>query len=154
MSEAALKASKQAMAQTMLLTSSVSSTYSAKLNRDSLLYMQTHTLRPKFSQLLYNPLPSPSTSFPFSSSSRSFTTQALFKFKTKAPPKVNKASTKVIFLEFVCRIRYYFFLTLELTSFDLYRLQIPSQRLKMVSLAPLVALVLPRRTSSLLVALP
>ncbi|QCE15775.1 photosystem II 22 kDa protein, chloroplastic isoform X1 [Vigna unguiculata] len=72
------------MAQTMLLMSSVSSSHSLGLKKD--LFLQ---LRPKFSQLSFNPLPS---STPFPSSPRTFTTLALFKSKTKAPP----AKTKVV----------------------------------------------------------
>ncbi|BAT78637.1 hypothetical protein LR48_Vigan04g177600 [Vigna angularis] len=71
------------MAQTMLLMSSVSSSHSLGLKKE--LFQQ---LRPKFSQLSFNPLPSSSS---FSSSPRTFTTLALFKSKTKAPP----AKTKV-----------------------------------------------------------
>ncbi|KAK7353184.1 hypothetical protein VNO80_18624 [Phaseolus coccineus] len=78
------------MAQTMLLMSSVSSSHSLDLKKD--LFLQ---LRPKFSQLSFNPLPSSAS---FSSSPRTFTTLALFKSKTKAPPaktKVTKSKPKV-----------------------------------------------------------
>ncbi|TKY56143.1 Photosystem II 22 kDa protein [Spatholobus suberectus] len=80
------------MAQTMLLMSSVPSSYSIDPKRDSLLQLQNQRLRPKFSHLFFNPLPSASYSF---SSSRTFTTLALFKTKTKAPPsKVVKSEPK------------------------------------------------------------
>ncbi|KAJ1388112.1 Chlorophyll A-B binding protein [Sesbania bispinosa] len=79
------------MAQTMLLMSSVSSSYSVDLKKDPLLQLQSQRLRPKFAHLSFNPFPSNSLFF----SSRSFTTLALFKSKTKAPPKVVKPKPKV-----------------------------------------------------------
>ncbi|XP_004502468.1 photosystem II 22 kDa protein, chloroplastic [Cicer arietinum] len=79
------------MAQTMLLMSSVSSTYSVDLKKDPLLQLQCQRLRPKFSDISFNPLNSNSKSF----SSRTFTTLALFKSKAKAPPKVVKPKPKV-----------------------------------------------------------
>ncbi|CAI8598280.1 unnamed protein product [Vicia faba] len=72
------------MAQTMLLMSSVSSTYSVTLNKDPLLQLQCQRLKPRFSDISFNPLSSNSKSF----SSRTFKTLALFKSKTKAPAKV------------------------------------------------------------------
>ena len=85
----------EAMAQTMLLMSSVSSSYSVDLKKDLFLQLQSQSLRPKFSQLSFNPLPSSTSSF---SSPRTFTTLALFKSKTKAAPaktKVTKPKQKV-----------------------------------------------------------
>ncbi|XP_027353048.1 photosystem II 22 kDa protein, chloroplastic-like [Abrus precatorius] len=82
------------MAQTMVLMSSVSSSYSVDLKKYPLLQLQSQRLRPKFSHVSFNPLPS--NSLPFSS--RTFTTLALFKSKTKsAPPKtkVTKPKPKV-----------------------------------------------------------
>ncbi|XP_061363858.1 photosystem II 22 kDa protein, chloroplastic [Gastrolobium bilobum] len=80
------------MAQTMLLMSSVSSSYSVDLKKDPLLQLQSQRLRPRFSHISFNPLPSNSLVF----SSRTFTTLALFKSKTKAPPKkVEKPKPKV-----------------------------------------------------------
>ncbi|MED6125849.1 hypothetical protein PIB30_072476 [Stylosanthes scabra] len=79
------------MAQTMLLMSSVSTTYSMDLKKDTLLQLQNQRLRPKFSHLPFNPIPSNSLTF----SPRTFTTLALFKSKTKAPPKVVKPKPKV-----------------------------------------------------------
>ncbi|KAJ1376408.1 Chlorophyll A-B binding protein [Sesbania bispinosa] len=81
------------MAKTMLLMSSAPSSYSIDLKRDSFFQLQSQRLGPKFSPLLFNPLPS--TSFSFSSSCRTFKTLALFKSKTKAPPsKVVKSKPK------------------------------------------------------------
>ncbi|KAJ4700683.1 Photosystem II 22 kDa protein chloroplastic-like [Melia azedarach] len=78
------------MAQTMLLMSGVSTSHVGNLKRDSLLSFQSQRLKPKqLSQLLYfNPLPAST------SSSKSFTTLALFKSKTKAPPKKAVAKPK------------------------------------------------------------
>ncbi|KAI4307271.1 hypothetical protein L6164_030475 [Bauhinia variegata] len=82
------------MAQTMFLTSSFSTSHSLNFKRDSSLHLQSQRLRPKFSKIPFNPLPS--TSFTFFSSSRPFTTLALFKSKTKATPKkVTKPKPKV-----------------------------------------------------------
>ncbi|KAI4337820.1 hypothetical protein L6164_016190 [Bauhinia variegata] len=78
------------MAQTMLLMSSVSISHSVNFKRDSLPESESQRLRPKFSQLTFNPLPP--TPFTFSSSSRPFTTLAVFKSKTKAPPKNQKVT--------------------------------------------------------------
>ncbi|KAJ0024542.1 hypothetical protein Pint_08181 [Pistacia integerrima] len=73
------------MAQTMLLMSGVSTSRVGDLKRDPLLAFQTQRLRPKpFSHLLFNPL---SNNVSVASSSKPFTTFALFKSKTKAPPK-------------------------------------------------------------------
>ncbi|KAI6690908.1 hypothetical protein NL676_027736 [Syzygium grande] len=82
------------MAQTMMLMPSVSG-HSMDLKRpDRLLQFQIQRLRPNsssFSQnLLFSPLPSPAASH------RSSAVFALFKSKTKAPPKrVEKAKPKV-----------------------------------------------------------
>jgi hypothetical protein len=73
-----------AMAQTMLLMSSVSSTYSVELKKDPLLQLQCQRLRSRISNVSFNPLSSNSKCL----SSRTFTTLALFKSKTKAPAKV------------------------------------------------------------------
>ncbi|KAF5450717.1 hypothetical protein F2P56_031044 [Juglans regia] len=71
------------MAQTILLMSGVSSSHVVDLKRDALLNFQLQKLRPKpFSHLLLPHLPANTTS-----SSPVFTTFALFKAKTKAPPK-------------------------------------------------------------------
>lgn len=70
--------------------SSVSSSYSVELKKDPLLQLQCQRLKPKFSLISFNPLPSTSNS-----RSRTFTTLALFKSKTKAPPKVVKPKPKV-----------------------------------------------------------
>ncbi len=78
------------MAQTMVLMSSVSSSYSVDLKKDPLLQLQSQRLRPKFSHLSFNPLPSNSLHF----SSRTFTTLALFKSKTKASPKTKVVKPK------------------------------------------------------------
>lgn len=69
----------------MLLMSGVSTSHVVDLKRDPLLNFQIQKLRPKrpFSHLLLPPL-LPTDS---SSSSQAFTTFALFKSKTKAPPK-------------------------------------------------------------------
>lgn len=81
------------MAQTMLLMSSVPTSYSIDLKRDSLLQLQSQRLRPNYSNLFFNPLLS--ASYSFSSSSITFTTLATFKTKTKAPPsKVVKSKPK------------------------------------------------------------
>lgn len=70
------------MAQTMLLMSGVSTRQVVDLKRDPLLEFQVQRLRPKpFAHPLLNP---------FSrniSSSKEFTTVALFKSKAKAAPK-------------------------------------------------------------------
>ncbi|KAE9603923.1 hypothetical protein Lal_00001962 [Lupinus albus] len=80
------------MAQSIMLMSSVSSSYSVSLKKDPLLQLQSQKLRPKFSHLSFNPLPNNCFHF----SSRTFTTLALFKSKTKAPPKkVVKPKPKV-----------------------------------------------------------
>ncbi|XP_045809627.1 photosystem II 22 kDa protein, chloroplastic-like [Trifolium pratense] len=79
------------MAQTMLLMSSVSSTYSVELKKDPLLQLQCQRLRPRISDVSFNPLSSNSKRL----SSRTFTTLALFKSKTKAPAKVVKSKPKV-----------------------------------------------------------
>ncbi|CAJ2667766.1 photosystem II 22 kDa protein chloroplastic-like [Trifolium pratense] len=79
------------MAQTMLLMSSVSSTYSVELKKDPLLQLQCQRLRPRISDVSFNPLSSNSKRL----SSRTFTTLALFKSKTKAPAKVVKPKPKV-----------------------------------------------------------
>ncbi|KAJ9166656.1 hypothetical protein P3X46_021374 [Hevea brasiliensis] len=71
------------MAQTILFMSGVSTKHVVNLKRDPLLQFQVERLRPKpFSRLFFNPLPSNS-----SFSSKTFTTLALFKSKTKAPLK-------------------------------------------------------------------
>ncbi|XP_059458851.1 photosystem II 22 kDa protein, chloroplastic-like [Corylus avellana] len=71
------------MAQTMLLMSGVSTSHVVDLKRDTLLNFQIQKLRPKsFSHLLLPPLPTDHSSL-----SQPFTTFALFKSKTKAPPK-------------------------------------------------------------------
>lgn len=74
------------MAQTMLLmsSSSVAKTNVVDLkSSDPLLQLQVQRLRPKpFSQLVFRPLPSSTTSFRSSSA-----VVALFKSKTKAPVK-------------------------------------------------------------------
>ncbi|KAJ7965566.1 Photosystem II 22 kDa protein chloroplastic-like [Quillaja saponaria] len=81
------------MAQTMLLMSNVSTSQAVDLKRDSLLQSQIQRIRPRqFSHLFFNPIPSTSSSC----SSRSSTTLALFKSKTKAPPKkVSQSKPKV-----------------------------------------------------------
>ncbi|KAI3414588.1 uncharacterized protein J3R85_016104 [Psidium guajava] len=82
------------MAQTMMLMPSVSG-HSVDLKRpDPLLQLQIQRLRPNSSSfsrnLLFSPLPSPAASH------RSFAVFALFKSKTKAPPKkVVKPKQKV-----------------------------------------------------------
>ena len=100
------------MAQTMLLMSSVSASYSVDLKRDSLLQLQSQRLRPKFSYLSFNPLPS--TSF---SSSRTFTTLAVFKSKTKAAPSKVLNFVSILEVPFII-----FFGTLTLVPRDLCRL--------------------------------
>lgn len=150
------------MAKTMLLMSStVQAGYSIDLKRDSLIQLNSQRLWPRFSPHLFNPLPSTSFSFSSSSSSRTFTTLALFKSKTKAPPSkvINCFSNYFIILNNLCTLFIFFFwfsiLNLIMPR-DLYRLWSPSQRqrLKMAFLALLGVLVLPSRTSSLLVVLP
>ncbi|XP_020994923.1 photosystem II 22 kDa protein, chloroplastic [Arachis duranensis] len=88
------------MAQTMLLMSSVSTTYSMDLKKDTLLQLQNQRLRPKFSHLPFNPIPSNSLSF----SPPTFTTLALFKSKTKAPPKNELFVGRVAMLGFAASI--------------------------------------------------
>lgn len=79
------------MAQTMLLMSGVSTSHAGNLKRDSLVTFQTQMLRPKpFSHLMFNPLSNESLTAAASSSSKAFSTVALFKSKTKAPPKTKK----------------------------------------------------------------
>ncbi|CAJ1971885.1 unnamed protein product [Sphenostylis stenocarpa] len=80
------------MAQTMLLVSCVPASYSVYQKRNSLLQLQNRELRPKFSCLFFNPLLS--ASHAFSSSPRTFTTLALFKTKTKAPPNNKLVKSK------------------------------------------------------------
>ncbi|XWS25137.1 hypothetical protein CRYUN_Cryun27aG0044700 [Craigia yunnanensis] len=74
------------MAQTMLLmsTTSVSTSHVVNLKRDHpLLHFQAQGLKPKpFSHFLFNPL-----SNSVATSSKAFTTFAIFKSKTKAVPK-------------------------------------------------------------------
>ncbi|GAY34885.1 hypothetical protein WN944_008184 [Citrus x changshan-huyou] len=84
------------MAQTMLLMSGVSTSHAGNLKRDSLVTFQTQMLRPKpFSHLMFNPLSNESlTAAAASSSSKAFSTVALFKSKTKAPPKTKKVESK------------------------------------------------------------
>lgn len=77
------------MAQTMLLMSGVSTGRIGNLKKDPLLAFQTQRLKPKqFSHLLFNPS--------VAASSKLFTAFALFKSKTKAPPK--KVTVLLIFL--------------------------------------------------------
>lgn len=85
------------MAQTMLFMSGVSTSRIGDLKRDPLLTFQTQRLRPKpFSHLLFNPLSNNIASV--ASSSKPFTTFALFKSKTKAPPK----KVNVLLIYFLC----------------------------------------------------
>lgn len=64
----------------MLLMSGVSTGRIGNLKKDPLLAFQTQRLKPKqFSHLLFNPS--------VAASSKLFTAFALFKSKTKAPPK-------------------------------------------------------------------
>lgn len=72
----------------MLLMSGVSTSHAGNLKRDSLVTFQAQRLRPKpFSELMFNPLSNESLAAAAASSSKAFTTVALFKSKTKAPPK-------------------------------------------------------------------
>ncbi|KAL3504186.1 hypothetical protein ACH5RR_034027 [Cinchona calisaya] len=66
------------MAQTMLLSANVPSIHANDLKREPLL----QRIRPKISHLFFSPLPTSS-----SSSYSPLTTVAVFKSKTKAPPK-------------------------------------------------------------------
>lgn len=139
-----------AMAQTMLLMSSVSSTYSVPLNKDPLLQLQCQRLKPRFSDISFSPLSSNSKSF----SSRTFKTLALFKSKTKAPAKVRILVLTYFFYIIKCNI----FIILSFIWFHdvyfIFRLcQNKNQRLKMVSLELLEDLVSLNRTNSLLVVL-
>lgn len=100
------------MAKTMLLMSStVQAGYSIDLKRDSLIQLNSQRLWPRFSPHLFNPLPSTSFSFSSSSSSRIFTTLALFKSKTKAPPSkvINCFSNYFIILNNLCTLFIFFF---------------------------------------------
>ncbi|KAJ8762982.1 hypothetical protein K2173_023111 [Erythroxylum novogranatense] len=81
------------MAQTMLLMSGVSSGLVVNLKRDPLLQSHVQRLRPlSFSGLLFNPLTSSTVCSV--SSSKSLTTLALFKSKTKAAPKKTQVAPK------------------------------------------------------------
>lgn len=83
------------MAQTMLLMSGVSTSHAGNLKRDSLVTFQTQRLRPKpFSHLMFNPFSNESSTAAAASSSKTFSTVALFKSKTKAPPKTKKVESK------------------------------------------------------------
>ncbi|KAL5558412.1 hypothetical protein UlMin_034623 [Ulmus minor] len=84
------------MAQTMLVSSSVSSNHVVDLKKNPSLQIQIQRLRPNsFSQFLFNQLSSKPSSLSYSSPAIS-TVFALFKSKTKATPKkVEKAKPKV-----------------------------------------------------------
>jgi hypothetical protein len=108
-----------AMAQTMLLMSSVSSTYSVELKKDPLLQLQCQRLRSRISNVSFNPLSSNSKCL----SSRTFTTLALFKSKTKAPAKVVYIYSFSIFIFLISNKQFLYNLKLIwLIWWDIFRL--------------------------------
>lgn len=70
----------KAMAQTMLLMSSVPASNAISLKRDTKIQLQNQRARPKLSQYLLFNIPSS-----FSTSSPIFTTLAVYRTNTKAP---------------------------------------------------------------------
>lgn len=134
------------MAQTMLITPSVSGHSVLDLKRQPLL----QRLRPKpFSHLLLPPLPTSS-----STSSPAFTTLALFKSKTKAaPPKKVPSPFPQWFFTIIIMSQSLGSLLIS-WYFPCNRLRSRSHRLKMEYLAPLVALASPKKMSCSWVVLP
>lgn len=99
------------MAQTTMFMSGVSTKHVVNLKRDPLLQFQVERLRPKpLSPIFYNPLPSCSAS-----SSKTFTTVALFRSKTKAPVKKVYTPKFLLFSLFIY-LFFFNFLPLELAG--------------------------------------